>query len=148
MKKTIFLFLIVSLLFVCGCTPSVRVGPYVFYQESDQIVSIDILETDARYTGLDVPSRVIHSLDQADFASFVSAVSNIDGAYNVSGTLYIGSYAVIIHYADGAAELLFPNNSVYISSEGERDISTYDFGEDELYSVLSTYCEVPLVLPD
>lgn len=146
MKKIFAISLLCCLIFLCSCTPRWKKN-YSFYQGTDQIVSIEILQTDNRYSGFHIPVKVVSSLPQESFAPIVTELSTIDGAYSPYGGSYLDSYVIMVHYKDGAAELLYSSGSVYKSADGEMSYNTYYFGTKAFKIIIKRYSGILIALP-
>lgn len=145
--RRLSVLLLACLIFLYGCTPPAKEGPYTFYQATDQILSVDILEADTNYTGLQVPVRVVESLEKEDFCLLVELFSAVDGFYDFSNSTYMGTHAVRIHYLNGGIEILYPYGSAYVAPNSETDISSYYFGLEAFYAVISQFSDISFAVP-
>jgi len=125
MRIKLILFVILVSFLLCAFTPPIRYAPYSFYQNADQIASIEILETDPHYDRLAVPAKVVKQLSSKEFQPLLEAFCAAGKGYDVGGLTYIGKYAVRIQYQDGSKELLFQNNTVYLTVAGEIEFTGY-----------------------
>ena len=139
MRIKLILFVIVVFLLLCAFTPAIRYDPYSFYQNADQIASIEILETDPRYNGLAVPAKVVKPLSSKEFQPLLEAFCAAGKGYDVGALAYIGKYAVRIQYQDGSKELLFQNNTVYVTAAGEIEFTGYYTSPEDFNAFLHQF---------
>lgn len=131
-RTVVLLVIIVLLLFWIFNTK----GPYKFRQDTDRIVSIEILRHDPSY---DLSkARVLKTIDPSLHQDVINGLLEIPGSrVLLDPPRGFGTYFFRITYQDGECELIGKYNNGYVTPNGSLRETNYSFDKERFDEFLS-----------
>lgn len=111
-------------------------GPYKFRQDTDQIVSIEILKIVISYEH--ETTKVLMTIDPSEHQEVVNGLLEISGGRVVlDPPTGFGRYIFRITYQNGERELIGRYNNGYVTPGGELHFKNYCFNKEQFNEFLS-----------